>query len=75
MYLILIVFIFLKGIIKEVVKMVFETQVYADKDELRVAVEAYLNGNHAEYFYFLIERVGFRSMKKILVVSIFLVFV
>ena len=50
MYLILIVFIFLKGIIKEVVKMVFETQVYADKDELRVAVEAYLNENHAEYF-------------------------
>ena len=50
MYLILIVFIFLKGIIKEVVKMVFETQVYADKDELRVAVEVYLNGNHAEYF-------------------------
>src|ERR1051326_4143293 len=51
MYLILIVFIFFKGIIKEVVKMVFDTQVYADKDELRVAVEAYLNGNHAEYFF------------------------
>ena len=68
MYLILIVFIFLKGIIKEVVKMVFDMQVYADKDELRVAVEAYLNGNHAEYFHLLIERVGFRSMKKILVV-------
>jgi hypothetical protein len=30
--------------------MVFDTQVYADKDELRVAVEAYLKGNHAEYF-------------------------
>ena len=55
MYLILIVFIFLKDIIKEVVKMVFETQVYADKDELRVAVEAYLNGNHAEYFHLLIK--------------------
>jgi len=30
--------------------MVFDTQVYVDKDELRVAVEAYLKGNHAEYF-------------------------
>ena len=51
MYLILIVFIFLKGIIKEVVKIVFDTQVYADKDELRVAVEAYLNGNHTDVFF------------------------
>ena len=30
--------------------MVFDAQVYAEKDELRVAVEAYLKGNHAEYF-------------------------
>lgn len=30
--------------------MVFSTQVYADKDELRVAVEAYLKGNHADYY-------------------------
>jgi len=30
--------------------MVFDTKIYVDKDELRVAVEAYLQGNHVEYF-------------------------
>ena len=35
---------------KEAVKMVFDTKIYADKDELRAAVEAYLQGNHAEYY-------------------------
>ena len=30
--------------------MAFHTQMYADKDELRVAVEAYLKENHAEYY-------------------------
>jgi len=30
--------------------MVFDTQVYADKDELKAAVEAYLKGNHVEYY-------------------------
>ena len=35
---------------KEAVKMVFDTKIYADKDELRAAVEAYLQGNHVEYF-------------------------
>src|SRR5437868_6207576 len=30
--------------------MVFDTKIYADKDELRAAVEAYLQGNHVEYF-------------------------
>jgi len=35
---------------KETVKMVFDTKIYADKDELRVEVEAYLQGNHVEYF-------------------------
>jgi hypothetical protein len=35
---------------KEAVKMVFDTKIYADKDELRAAVEAYLKGNHVEYF-------------------------
>ena len=30
--------------------MVFDTQVYAEKDELKVAIEAYLKGNHEEYF-------------------------
>src|SRR2546430_78819 len=30
--------------------MIFHTQVYADKDKLRVVVEAYLKGNHTEYF-------------------------
>lgn len=29
--------------------MVFDTKIYADKDELRAAVEAYLQGNHEEY--------------------------
>ena len=35
---------------KEAVKMVFDTKIYADKDELRAAVEAYLKGNHVEYY-------------------------
>ena len=35
---------------KEAVKMVFDTKIYVDKDELRAAVEAYLQGNHVEYF-------------------------
>src|ERR1043166_7873131 len=35
---------------KEAVKMVFDTKIYADKDELRAAVEAYLQGNHVEYY-------------------------
>ena len=35
---------------KEAVKMVFDQKVYADKNELRSAVEAYLRGNHAEYY-------------------------
>jgi len=48
--------------------MVFNTQMYADKDELRVAVEAYLKGTIQSIMHLLIERVGFRSMKKILVV-------
>ena len=30
--------------------MVFDTKIYVDKDELRAAVEAYLQGNHVEYF-------------------------
>jgi len=30
--------------------MVFDTKIYADKDELRAAVKAYLQGNHVEYF-------------------------
>ena len=30
--------------------MVFDTKIYVDKDELRVAVKAYLQGNHVEYF-------------------------
>ena len=38
------------GVIKEAVKMVFDTKIYVDKDELRAAVEAYLQGNHVEYF-------------------------
>lgn len=28
----------------------FDTQVYADKDELKAAVEEYFKGNHAEYY-------------------------
>ena len=30
--------------------MVFDTKIYVDKDELRAAVEAYLQGNYVEYF-------------------------
>src|SRR2546423_12089954 len=30
--------------------MVVDTKIYVDKDELRAAVEAYLQGNHIEYF-------------------------
>ena len=30
--------------------MVFDTKIYVDKDELRVAVEAYLQDNHVEYY-------------------------
>ena len=30
--------------------MVFNMQMCADKNELRVAVEAYLKGNHMEYY-------------------------
>src|SRR5436190_7897650 len=35
---------------KEAVKIVFDTKIYADKDELRAAMETYLQGNHVEYF-------------------------
>ena len=30
--------------------MVFDTKIYVDKDELRAAVKAYLQGNYVEYF-------------------------
>ena len=42
------------------VKIVFDVRVYADKDELRAATEAYLKGTHEE-FYNTFERTSWLS--------------